>query len=66
MATRSTNCSSTLQRFDPAEFPLPRITQPILLKTDVADMDPADLVQLGTKVINFLLPKAARAESPTA
>nr|WP_315210831.1 phage tail assembly protein [uncultured Albidiferax sp.] len=45
---------------------LPRITQPILLKTDVADMDPADLVQLGTKVINFLLPKAARAESPTA
>lgn len=38
---------------------LPRITTPTLLKQEVADLDPADLVQLGTKVVGFLLPKAA-------
>lgn len=45
---------------------LPRITSPMLLKQDVAELDPADLVQLGTKVAGFLLPRAALAESPTA
>lgn len=42
---------------------LPRITTPMLLKQDLADLDPADLVQLGTKVAAFLLPKAALSES---
>lgn len=45
---------------------LPRITMPTLMKQDVLDLDPADLVQLGTKVAGFLLPKAALAASQTA
>ncbi len=45
---------------------LPRITTPMLLKQDVAELDPADLVQLGTKVAGFLLPKAALAGSQIA
>lgn len=46
---------------------LPRVTTPTLTAQDVARLDPADLVQLGTAVSDFLLPKAARADlSPTA
>lgn len=46
---------------------LPRITTPILHKTDVARLDPADLMQLGGEVMDFLLPKAAKeAASPQA
>lgn len=45
---------------------LPRISAPMLLKQDVAELDPADLVQLGTKVAGFLLPKAALDTSPNA
>jgi len=46
---------------------LPRITAPTLTQHDVSQMDPADLMQLGTAVTNFLLPKSAREESyPTA
>lgn len=46
---------------------LPRITTPMLTKADVDNLDPADLVQLGTEVSNFLLPKADRVPaSPTA
>ncbi|MDZ5456990.1 phage tail assembly protein [Azohydromonas lata] len=45
---------------------LPRVTVPPLLAPEVQRMDAADLVQLGTEVVAFLLPKAARpAESPT-
>ncbi|MGO4813355.1 phage tail assembly protein [Cupriavidus sp. 2MCAB6] len=42
---------------------LPRITSPTLTQQDVSKMDPADLMQLGTAVSNFLLPKAAKAEA---
>lgn len=42
---------------------LPRITTPTLTKVDVAQMDPADLVQLGTEVAGFLLPKGAKLEA---
>lgn len=46
---------------------IPRVTTPTLLEQDVARMDPADLLQLGTEIAGFLLPKAAREElSPTA
>lgn len=45
---------------------LPRITEPVLHKQDVLNLDPADLVQLGTKVSGFLLPKAALADYPSA
>ena len=40
---------------------LPRITSPMLTKADVAALDPADLMQLGGEVMDFLLPKAAKA-----
>lgn len=44
---------------------LPRISNPTLTTADVANLDPADLVQLGTEVAGFLLPKSARTgESP--
>lgn len=36
---------------------LPRITTPSLTEADVAAMDPADLMQCGSKVASFLLPK---------
>ncbi|BEP96256.1 phage tail assembly protein [Acidovorax sp. A79] len=39
---------------------LPRVTEPPLLKQEVALMDPADLVSLGTEVVGFLVPKAQR------
>ena len=39
---------------------LPRVTEPPLLKNEVATMDPADLVALGTEVVAFLVPKAQR------
>lgn len=42
---------------------LPRISTPTLLKQDVTAMDPADLVQLGSTVAGFLLPKASRPEA---
>ena len=42
---------------------LPRITTPPLSKTDIAALDPADLMQLGSEVMDFLLPKAAKAEA---
>ena len=45
---------ATLQRV------LPRITTPTLTEQEVARMDPADLMQFGTEVSSFLLPKAAK------
>lgn len=46
---------------------LPRITIPPITKPEVAALEPSDLLQLGTEVSNFLLPKADRApEYPTA
>lgn len=40
---------------------LPRVTQPSISSAEVANMDPADLLALGTKVAGFLLTKADRA-----
>ena len=45
---------------------LPRLTTPTLTRQDVGNLDPADLVQLGTEVAGFLVPKSIRMEpSPT-
>ena len=45
---------------------LPRVTQPTLTRNDVDNLDPADLVQLGTELAGFLVPKSERAAfSPT-
>lgn len=46
---------------------VPRISTPTLTEQDMAQLDPADLVQCGMAVADFLLPKAARVEvSPDA
>jgi len=45
---------------------LPRITTPMLTKQDVSELDPSDLMQMGTEVVDFLLPKRIRAALPTA
>jgi hypothetical protein len=42
---------------------LPRISDPALTEADVLRMDPADLVQLGTEVAGFLVPKSAKADA---
>ncbi|SFU79998.1 phage tail assembly protein [Halomonas korlensis] len=42
---------------------LPRITDPALTEPEIRDMDPADLVQLGTVVANFLLPRRMQADA---
>lgn len=39
---------------------LPRITDPFLTTADINQMDPADLVAMGSEVATFLLPKAAK------
>ena len=36
---------------------LPRITTPILTEAEIGNMDPADLMQLGSEVSIFLVPK---------
>lgn len=43
------------------EILLPRITSPTLTKQDIAELDPSDLTQLGSEVMDFLLPKDAKA-----
>lgn len=47
---------------------LPRVTQPSLTVQELSTMDPADLLQIGTEVAGFLLPKALRpsTDSPSA
>jgi hypothetical protein len=39
---------------------LPRISNPSLTEAEIRNMDPADLVQLGITVSDFLLPKSAK------
>ena len=36
---------------------LPRITTPSLTEAEIGNMDPADLLQLGSEVTVFLMPK---------
>ncbi|KAA0016669.1 phage tail assembly protein [Salinicola corii] len=42
---------------------LPRITDPALSETELRDIDPADLFQLGGAVTGFLLPRKYREEA---
>lgn len=64
---RGLSLSELLQlNVDALQTVLPRITEPMLHKQDVANLDPADLVSLGSAVINFLLPKDQRADFQTA
>lgn len=41
---------------------LPRITQPSLTDEEIGNLDAADLMQLGSEVAGFLLPKALKAD----
>ncbi|MGL4822410.1 MAG: phage tail assembly protein [Plesiomonas shigelloides] len=41
---------------------LPRITTPALTVDELMQLDPADLLQMGSEVGNFLLPKKALAQ----
>lgn len=43
----------------------PRVTSPVIHKQFAAAMAPNDMLQFGTEVIDFLLPKAAKPVSPT-
>lgn len=45
---------------------LPRVTTPSLTEQEVARLDPADLVQLGSKVAGFLLPKSVKEQASLA
>ncbi|WP_010089504.1 phage tail assembly protein [Burkholderia ubonensis] len=41
---------------------LPRISSPTLTEADVANIDPADLIQLGGIFAGFLMPKAVKSK----
>jgi hypothetical protein len=47
------------------EVLLPRITAPAITEPEVRNLHPADLVQLGSQVINFLVP-ADRSDTLSA
>jgi len=42
---------------------IPRISDPVLTAPEVQNMDPADLMQCGTKIAGFLLPKGMREDA---
>ncbi|ADU99021.1 phage tail assembly protein [Alicycliphilus denitrificans] len=44
---------------------IPRITEPMIHKPEVNQIDPADLVAIGTEVAGFLVPKAQREAFPS-
>ena len=44
---------------------LPRISQPTLVKHEIDQLDPADLVNMGTVVVGFLLTKEQKADFQT-
>lgn len=59
---RGVNISTLINGCDYAEVErlAPRITNPMLPREYIAAMDPADFVQLGGEIVDFLLPKAVR------
>lgn len=66
---RGIDISAVISRCDYAQIEkiAPRLTNPILHKEHVAAMDPADFVQLGGEIVDFLLPKVVKqAASQTA
>lgn len=66
-ALRGTRISELMQmNVDAMAVVLPRVTSPTLTQQDVYALAPADLVQLSTKVMLFLLPKSDRDGLQTA
>lgn len=43
---------------------LPRVSSPALTPQELNNMDPSDLVQLGTAFLDFLLPNSVRENLP--
>ena len=63
---RGVSLAELLQmKVDALQTVLPRITNPILHKQDMATLDPADLVNMGTVVVGFLLTKATKRDFVT-
>ena len=66
-ALRGTSLNSLLMLdVDAIQKVLPRCTEPPLIKSELDQLDPADLVQLGTAVTGFLLTKEQRKQLPDA
>ena len=60
---RGVSLAELLQmKVDALQAVLPRITTPMLHKQDMASLDPADLVNLGTVVVGFLLTKEQKKD----
>ena len=55
----SLNALANLE-YDAMQKVLPRISTPTLTEQDVANLDPADMMQLGGLFAGFLLPKAQK------
>lgn len=45
---------------------LPRVTEPALTEAEAARLDPADLLQAGSVIAGFLLPKRAMEQAQAA
>ena len=63
---RGVSLAELLQmKVDALHTVLPRITNPILHKQDMATLDPADLVSMATVVVGFLLTKETKRDFVT-
>ena len=63
---RGVSLAELLQmKVDALQTVLPRITNPMLHKQDMATLDPADLVNMGTVVVGFLLTKETKRDFVT-
>ena len=63
---RGVSLTELLQmKVDALQAVLPRITQPMLHKQETHALDPADLVNMGTVVVGFLLTKEQKADFQT-
>ena len=66
-ALRGINLAELLQlRAEAVMVLLPRITEPPLLKHEVENMEPVDLIACATEVVDFLVPQATLAKAHAA
>ena len=66
-ALRGINLAELLQlRAEAVMLLLPRITEPPLLKHEVENMEPVDLIACATEVVDFLVPQATLAKAQAA
>ena len=66
-ALRGINLAELLQlRAEAVMLLLPRITEPPLLKHEVENMEPVDLIACATEVVDFLVPQATLQKAQAA